>query len=48
MSQNFPKAFTSHFSDSLKVNINLSNFTTKTDFKNVTHVDTSTFALKKI
>ena len=26
--------------------VNLSNYSTKTDLKNVTHVDTSSFALK--
>ena len=46
MSQYFPKPFTSYFSDSIKVNIDLSNFTTKTDLENVTNVDTSTFSLK--
>ena len=46
MSQYFPKPFNSHFGDSIKVNIDLSNYATKTDFKNVTHVDTSSFALK--
>ena len=46
MSQYFPKPFNSHFGDSIKVNIDLSNYATKTDLKNVTHVDTSRFALK--
>ena len=46
MSQYFPKPFNSHFGDSIKVNIDLSNYATKTDLKNVTHVDTSSFALK--
>ena len=46
MSQYFPKPFNSHFGDSLTVKIDLSNYATKTDFKNVTHVDTSSFALK--
>ena len=46
MSQYFPKSFNSHFGDSIKVNINLSNYATKTDLKNVTHADTSSFALK--
>ena len=40
------KPFNSHFGDSIKVNIDLSNYATKIDLKNVTHVDTSTFALK--
>ena len=33
--------------DSIKVNIDLSNYATKTDLKNVTQVDTSSFALEK-
>ena len=41
MSQYFPKPFTSHFGDSIKVKIDLSNYTTKTDSKNISHVDTS-------
>ena len=46
MSQYFPEPFNSHFGDSIKVKIDLSNYATKTDLKNVTHVDTSRFALK--
>ena len=46
MSQYFPKPVNSHFGDSIKVKIDLSNYATKTDLKNVTHVDTSSFALK--
>ena len=46
MSQYFRKPFNSHFGDSIKVNIDLSNYATKTDLKNVTRVDTSSFALK--
>ena len=46
MSQYFPKPFNSNFSDGIKVNIDLSNYGTLTDLKNVTHVDTSRFALK--
>ena len=46
MSQYFPKPFNSHFGDSIKVKIDLSNYATKTDLKNGTHVDTSSFALK--
>ena len=45
-SQYFHKPFNSHFGDSIKVNIDLSNYATKTDLKNVTHVDTSSFTLK--
>ena len=46
MSQYFPKPFNSHFGDSIKVEIDLSNYATKTDIKNISHVDTSGFALK--
>ena len=46
MSQYFPKPFNSHFGDSINVKIDLSNYATKTDIKNISHVDTSSFALK--
>ena len=46
MSQYFPKPFNSHFGESIKVKIGLSNHATKTNLKNVTHVNTSSFALK--
>ena len=46
MSEYFPKPFNSHFGDSIKVKIDLSNYATKTDIKNILHVDTSSFALK--
>ena len=46
MSQYFPKPFNSYFGDSIKVKIDLSNYRTKTDIKNISHVDTSSFALK--
>ena len=46
MSQYFPKPFNSHFGDSIKVKIDLSNYATKTDIKNISHVDTSRFVLK--
>ena len=46
MSQYFPKPFNSHFGDSRKVKIDLSNYATKTDIKNISHVDSSSFALK--
>ena len=46
MSKYFPKPFNSHFDDSIKVTIDLSNYATKTDIKNILHVDTSSFALK--
>ena len=46
MSQYFPKPFNSHFGDSIKVKTDLSNYATKTDIKNISHADTSSFALK--
>ena len=46
MSQYFPKPFNLHFGESIKVKIDLSNYATKTDIKNISHVDTSSFALK--
>ena len=46
MSQYFPKPFNSHFGDSIKVKIDQRNYATKTDIKNILHVDTSSFALK--
>ena len=46
MSQYFPKPFNSHFGDSIKANIDLSNYATKTDIKNISHIDTLNFALK--
>ena len=45
MSQYFPKPFNSHFGDSIKVKLDLSNYAAKTDIKNLSHVDTSSFAL---
>ena len=45
ISQDFPKLFRS-FGGNIKVKVDLSNYATKTDLKNVTHVDTSNFALK--
>ena len=46
MSQYFPKPFNSHFGDSIKVKIDLSNNATKAYIKDISHVDTSSFALK--
>ena len=48
MSQYFPKPFKSFGGNhNVKViNGNISNYASKTDLKNVTHVDTSNFALK--
>ena len=45
MSQCFPKPFRS-FGGNVNVKIDLSNYATKTDLKNVTHVDTLSSALK--
>ena len=44
-SQYFPKPFKS-FGGNINVKVDLSDYTTKTDLKIVTHVDTSRFALK--
>ena len=46
MSQYLPKPFNSHFRDSIKVKIDLRNYATKTDIRNISQVDTSSFALK--
>ena len=46
MSQYFPKVFNSQFGDSMKVKTDLSNCATKTDIKNISHGDISSFALK--
>ena len=45
MSQYFPKPFRS-LGENINVKVNLSNYVAKTDLKNVTHVDTSSFAPK--
>ena len=37
-----------NFGGSINVKVDFSNYATKADLKNVTHVDTSSFALKKI
>ena len=42
MSQYFPKPF----GRKIDVNVDLSNYATKTDLKNISHIDTSNFALK--
>ena len=46
MNQYFPKLFRS-FGRNINVKVALSNYAAKTDLKNVTHVETSSFALKK-
>ena len=45
MSEYFPKSFRS-FRGNINVKVDLSNYTTKTNLKNVTHVGTSSFVLK--
>ena len=45
MSQYFPKPFRS-FGRNIDFKVDLSNYATKADIKNISHVDTSSFALK--
>ena len=45
MSQYFPKLFRG-FRENINVNVDFSYYATKTDLKNITHIDTSSFALK--
>ena len=45
MSQYFPKPY-EPFGGDINVKFDLSNSTKKTDIKNISHVDTSSFALK--
>ena len=45
MSQYFPKPFNLHFGDSAKAKTDLSNYATKTDIQNISHIDTSSFVL---
>ena len=45
MSQYFPEPF-KNFGRNINVKVGISNSATKTDLKNVIHVDTSSFALK--
>ena len=45
MSQYFPKPY-EPFDGDINVKVDLSNYATKTDLKNVSHVDVSSFALK--
>ena len=47
MSEYFPKLY-DLFSGDINVKADLSNYATKLDIKNTSHVDTSSFALKKI
>ena len=45
MSQYFPQPYEA-FSGDINVKVDLSNYATKADIKNISHVDTSSFALK--
>ena len=45
MRQYFPKPYET-FSRDINVKVDLSNYATETDIKNISHVDTSSFALK--
>ena len=45
MSQYFPKAY-GPFGGDINVKVDLSNYATKAGIKNISHVDTSSFALK--
>ena len=45
MSQYFPLPFRS-FRENINVKVDISNYATKTDLKNIPHIDTSSFALK--
>ena len=45
MCQYFPKPY-QPFGGDINVTVDLSNYATKDDTKNITHVDTSSFALK--
>ena len=47
MSKYFPKPC-KPFGKNLRVKVDLSHYATKADVKNISHVDTSSFALKKI
>ena len=46
MSEYFPKPYEA-FSRDINVKIDLSNYATKADIKNISHIDTSSFALKR-
>ena len=45
MSQYFPKLYEA-FGRDINVKVYLSNYATKTDIKNISHADTSSFAVK--
>ena len=46
MSQYFPKPY-EPFGGDINVKVDLSNYATKADIKNISHIDTSSFALKR-
>ena len=45
MSQYYPKPY-EPFGRDINVKVDISNYATKADIKNISHVDTSSFALK--
>ena len=45
MSKYYPKPY-KPFGRNIKVKLDISNYATKSDIKNISHVDTSSFALK--
>ena len=45
MNQYFPKPYKS-FEGNINVKVDLSNYATKSDIKNISHVDTSSYSLK--
>ena len=45
MSQYSPKPFR-RFGENINIKVDLSNYATKADLKNITHIDTSSFSLK--
>ena len=47
MSQYFPKPY-EPFGGYINITVDLSNYVPKDDIKNITHIDTSNFALKQI
>ena len=46
MNEYFPRSRRRRFRGDIKVKLDLSNYETKTDLKNVTHVDVSSLASK--
>ena len=45
MSQYFPKPY-EPFGGDINIKVDLSSYATETDIKNISHIDTSSFALK--